>query len=1622
MKKKYIVIVIPVVFLITAFIIFTPQNQPLQLQSSQQISTTVEGWDKFYTGAFDNYYTATNIHSNLNYLGFTTWHKYVEKQSNNVSDTNWYFPFLRWDGSLIADSLKADITDYASGVRSRIQNIYNNSGSNERKLIIMRPKITWLCYGQRSDYQCENKSHVDSDLWFYTFQSPDSVGTDIIDNSSFGSGQYVKYCHNAKQTDAGSSWVVSRLRANAEQTSETDAGNPFMGDSKQPWRVKPRIRVDTTFVNDTSNASTIICRVEVINHANQLWHAFDIKARNFKVNRATKYSGNYLEEFYFQTADWTDTSNQIFKGNIGVAGESYGYGARGDETSDPINHKGDIRVFWTGVCDMWIDYIRVDNETAHQLFKGTYDTLWIKNEVDQIADPSLYGGIQTIKKFYIELAEFNNIPCIGYVNEKLKYYSGLKGFQIDVMQDLTNTISASVVPWSDRTTVENAGFLYRQYMQKGGFEQIFMESYPLTACFTKTPSQQLFSKIPNTLPYTSGDSILGKAESPEVYDEWLQNKLDSVPYQLEYGGFEGLQCSRYGCGGDTGTTGADRGNFRFRMQLGNEISRLSGKPFIFMPQLHQWFRPYEVRREPTNEELNMMANLAVSYGVKGLLYFWYSSYHDALSCQYGKGIANENDVLIDSNYYHQPDKKKDIIKAIVERTANKWGPYLMSFNSEYTHSYIYKSEKSSMASNTFINDIRTDTSGYIDSVSNRYVQAAVFKNDSAYKQYFMIVNKRCSPLKASNPDGRRNIKVQFHANDSRFSYFNNWKIIDLENNSTVLTFDKSTSAFLDLGIFNPGQGKLYKLIPVMIDGGVFVTNEYLSNLSFNCNGTVNTNGYNLTLAEGVNISFANNIQIKMKKGTFASGNAVLYPKTCNLKAKSEAEWNGIEFDSTDVRMSYTTIKGTKKDASNTGYALNFIDCDTVIVNKTYITTTDSSGCINMYYHSGAVTNPLVSLTYDSLNVNIAGNPPLSMYSISSLSGNFKAEHNVIKNFYSSGGGTGVTITGFINFLFNDNFFRSFARAFYSVHSSPDFWANTFNNGAYGDFAYNILGEYTTFFDFSSNAGGYNTVTNFSGECVKLDASYVDIHNGGNYFNVYDTLGYHLRGYFPDTVSNTNQDGRGNCFVSRDIVRDSAHVRINVTLANSTPVNYRLLPFAAGCNPADNVKVEQKEMTIQSLNEKDKTTKDQKAVKNDLINTLKSDDVNNENKSDLSRILYEEMKKALKNEDYKAAKEKSLAILALGVENMYSIDAVRKLFHCVVFSKNDKSETVSEKVISQSSKKDALSKNPFKPDVFKNDGKHNVTNMGELKSYYETYIQNHPSNNVIISEMFYFIQKCKINLGEYESALNGYKAIMEKNPNSMAGLNAKWEYSDLQLLISSRGNKGTGGGENNVTGIVNLDELNPEQQYERLANLIEDPKDGKDKPDTKKKSDEDKKTITNNIIKSLDANGQKDENMVKFLEEKINSNQASTEEVKEYRKRLLYKELIKIEKVSNTLEQIAMIQNDLRRLFELDKSADNPVRSKEPSVIAYDYKLNQNYPNPFNPSTRISYEIKNAGFVSLKIYDLLGREIAELVNETKEAGRYMIDFNAAKYSLASGIYFYRIKAGDFIDTKRMVLVK
>ncbi len=145
-----------------------------------------------------------------------------------------------------------------------------------------------------------------------------------------------------------------------------------------------------------------------------------------------------------------------------------------------------------------------------------------------------------------------------------------------------------------------------------------------------------------------------------------------------------------------------------------------------------------------------------------------------------------------------------------------------------------------------------------------------------------------------------------------------------------------------------------------------------------------------------------------------------------------------------------------------------------------------------------------------------------------------------------------------------------------------------------------------------------------------------------------------------------------------------------------------------------------------------------------------------------------------------------------------------------------------------------------------------------------------------------------------------------------------------------------------------------------------------------------------------------------------------------------KEEVTIEQLKAKAEANAIFTFDVNRNAPINKkdtidfmiSDSNGLMMMKSFIFSYtgpkEFKLEQNYPNPFNPTTRIRYQVSSLSEVSLKVYGILGSEAATLVNEKQEPGYYEVSWDAS--NLASGVYIYRLQAGSFISTKKMMLLR
>ena len=121
---------------------------------------------------------------------------------------------------------------------------------------------------------------------------------------------------------------------------------------------------------------------------------------------------------------------------------------------------------------------------------------------------------------------------------------------------------------------------------------------------------------------------------------------------------------------------------------------------------------------------------------------------------------------------------------------------------------------------------------------------------------------------------------------------------------------------------------------------------------------------------------------------------------------------------------------------------------------------------------------------------------------------------------------------------------------------------------------------------------------------------------------------------------------------------------------------------------------------------------------------------------------------------------------------------------------------------------------------------------------------------------------------------------------------------------------------------------------------------------------------------------------------------------------------------NKIDEIHKSNNIGWKVLNIQGSATAVDNERDTRISSFE--LSQNYPNPFNPTTFIDYALPKSSFVTLKVYDILGREVKTLVNKQMPAGHFRVQFDGS--NLASGVYFYRINTGDFIQTKKLILLK
>jgi tetratricopeptide (TPR) repeat protein len=310
----------------------------------------------------------------------------------------------------------------------------------------------------------------------------------------------------------------------------------------------------------------------------------------------------------------------------------------------------------------------------------------------------------------------------------------------------------------------------------------------------------------------------------------------------------------------------------------------------------------------------------------------------------------------------------------------------------------------------------------------------------------------------------------------------------------------------------------------------------------------------------------------------------------------------------------------------------------------------------------------------------------------------------------------------------------------------------------------------------------------------------------------------------------------------------------------------------------------------------------------------------------------------------------------------------------------------------------------------------------LKTYLETLILNNPNNTSLTTKSFYYIQKCKVSLKQYQSALAGFQQIINSNPYSYEALIASWDYAATSLLMNGGGGGSKKSEELRIQNYEFQERKENKEQLkdgENLENLDFGINNFTDNYDSTKFTKSDRVKIFDNTKKSFEDRKKKEKKAIEVLQ--IRSDKGDREATKELIIRRTINEVAKPVKPKSMKEHIKIINNSINKIFINPDSKEN-TKSKN-NLIPTKYELYQNYPNPFNPITKISFDLPKDNKVKLIVYDILGREIIKLINnEFKPAGKHIIEFNGINLNLASGVYFYRIETDKFSAVKKMVLIK
>jgi hypothetical protein len=1512
-------------------------------------------------------------------LGFTG--AYPDKYNFVSNDWGWYgeLKMNTWSGWWVGDA--------------EANTVMNSLGTNNLYGLFQPDSLRWAGYGRVVILQAEDISDR------FSYYNHHGLGSNFQDNTQFGDGQYVRrYIANPSGPYTGF-MVLDSAKENGIQSVNNFGCDPkiqvtFPGDGSpggngyvNTYYIKPKIRIDSTYADSNKNVLRII--VKAFNGDTVLNR---ILTTSDFLDNSNNYNGRYIEDFPAR--------------NLFVRGDSLNRG-RPERRFDQGVLPGcqvDYQIYWYGEVSVWIDYVKVMDEAAKRLLYDEDIQLALQRKMERLsAFENTYGEV--VKGFYMEEVDYYNIECLKYLNEMLYGWAG---------NDADYKMIGLINYYSFRAPLKNYYLTdYEDYVDNVQPPVFMFVSYPFEG-----PHGFHRPKLPKNLTYSFQTYYPSVIEDQITDDDYGYPSYEDT--KENYNTFLQTEC------------------WDLYHQYYDTLSALcqsKGLNFHLVPQVHTWKDPsvrHQSHREPMNSEISALMNIGICNGVKGIMPFQYQSgysYNAPLS-RGGNGVNQVYSAPDPDGYsysFGMTDFSTDTLWGHKKRTMNfygedkwgyvtdlyekmkTWGPVL--YSSTNTQGFSVHDQN---AAHEFISDILSidptkplgvqnpcindyQTSGYLggpyfDCPEERYWEMGFFSTTETNTKYFMMVNRRCVP-KAGNDSGDfRVLKIKFDAND--FLVYNSWYISEVGGTSLTggVTFDKSSNIYVDLGSsnggmgwFKPGEGKLFKIVPVPVKGGTLVADEVISGESFTCEAPVYNNGFNITIGANTTIHFNDSSKFVMNGGVFTGGDQnTSAPQNITSDAVPGGSWRGHSFTNCEVKIYGATFTGL---ANDTTYAVNIIDCPVVdIRNCTFNTNSSLKGGVNAI----CFDNPFIAINniyIGSNTFNSAGStiPTLNVSSYAGVTTPLIIENNTFTE-----GNTAIFLSGVIGGAIKGNTITDNYIGINALTSSIDIVQNTISstvNGSMGIFAaggselkLNSSGAFTL--------GGLNSISNegTGTNNINVDGSYFLLEGGENIFNISSNQSsYHLYGYFPMFTAVTTEE-TNNCFKV-----DGSPVDPPINMVTSgyqgTQITFNFNPYLSGCeipDGGDGLAINlgdgiydtiysggsgsggsQKEILPLTKGEypqgqgvyDKQTTPSGYAGHPSLVRR-------GAYVAPFAKEKYDSVCVLMRYRNYTQAKTKCLDLVNTYPDSIQSIFAVSKLFLATVAS----------------------------------DTTYNAANT--LKIFYENLILNYPNSTSLVKRANYYILKCKVRMREYSQALLGFQQIINQSPYSYEGLIARWDYMATSLLV-----QGQGGAYSSI-----------DNEQLTMNNYEIDGNDDDKRPFTK----EQRQDIRKSINTAIEISKNDDEVKIKKLEEK--SELGDVNASKELTQMKSLKQVVKTEKPKSITQHVRIVSEDIRKVFGSNTSS----KGNEPKNIPLVFRISQNYPNPFNPVTKINYDLPKDSKVKIVIYDILGREVKRLVNnELKTAGSYIVDFNASNY--ASGVYFYRIEAEEpngnkFVDSKKMVLIK